>query len=219
MFFRALFGAGAEVTVRRGHLTMTPQTPVPAMRRGMRLHPDDLEDPLVFRSENPGYGMTNRVVFRPGSGDGRSGAALHGPVLALQAAGGPQPKTLGDRPRGSRSCRPCRRSPPKHARLRPRTGRAGPWLDVRSRSHRQCVAFCVGAKLTRLIHAQTGSQSQHVQYTAEAYRHCGARSPLRVARRRGLLALRTGKRRRARPGGGDHGEEPFQGIEGDPGGR
>lgn len=38
MFFRALFGAGAEVTVRRGHLTMTPLTPVPAMRHGMRLH-------------------------------------------------------------------------------------------------------------------------------------------------------------------------------------
>lgn len=72
LFLRALFGAGAEVTVRHGHLTMTPLTPVPAMRHGMRLHPDDPDDPHVFRTENPAYGITNRVVFSPGD-DGSAG--------------------------------------------------------------------------------------------------------------------------------------------------
>lgn len=84
MFFKALFGAGAEVTVRHGHLTMTPLTPVPVMRQGMRLHPDDPDDPLVFRSENPEYGMTNRVVFRPGSGDGRSAGRLLMDLFSLR---------------------------------------------------------------------------------------------------------------------------------------
>lgn len=84
MFFRALSGAGAEVTVRHGHLTMTPLTPVPAMRQRMRLHPDDPDDPLVFRSENPEYGMTNRVVFRPGSGDGRSAGRLLMDLFSLR---------------------------------------------------------------------------------------------------------------------------------------
>ena len=84
MFFRALFGAGAEISVHRGHLTMTPLTPVPAMRHGMRLHPDDPDDPPVFRSENPAYGMTNRVVFRPGSGNGRSTGQLFMDLFSLR---------------------------------------------------------------------------------------------------------------------------------------
>jgi hypothetical protein len=84
LFFRALFGAGAEIAVRHGHLTMTPLTPVPAMRHGMRLHPDDPDDPLVFRIQNPEYGMTNRVVFRPGSGDGRSTGQLFMDLFSLR---------------------------------------------------------------------------------------------------------------------------------------
>jgi CubicO group peptidase (beta-lactamase class C family) len=63
LFVRALFGAGAEVTVRGGHLVLTPLTPVPAMRRGMRLNPDDPDDPWVFRIEIPDYGKNLRVVF------------------------------------------------------------------------------------------------------------------------------------------------------------
>ena len=39
LFARAVFGAGAEVTVRGGHLMLKPLTPIPAMRRGMRLTP------------------------------------------------------------------------------------------------------------------------------------------------------------------------------------
>jgi CubicO group peptidase (beta-lactamase class C family) len=66
----AMFGAGIEVTVQRGHLVLKPLTPVPAMRRGLRLHPDDPDDPRVFRAEFPEYGMSLRVAFSEASGDG-----------------------------------------------------------------------------------------------------------------------------------------------------
>ena len=36
LFTRLFMGAGAEVTVRGGHLLLRPLTPIPAMRRGMR---------------------------------------------------------------------------------------------------------------------------------------------------------------------------------------
>ena len=69
LFQRAIMGAGAEVTVERGHLTLKPLTPIPAMRRGLRLQPDDADDPWVFRVELPDFGITSRVVFcRPPGG-------------------------------------------------------------------------------------------------------------------------------------------------------
>lgn len=72
LFTRALFGAGAEVAVHRGHLILKPLTPVPAMRRGLRLHPDDPDDPRVFRVEFPEYGMGLHVAFseKPATGTG-----------------------------------------------------------------------------------------------------------------------------------------------------
>jgi CubicO group peptidase (beta-lactamase class C family) len=63
LFTRALMGAGAEVTVRHGHLMLKPLHPVPAIRLGMRLHPDDPGDPWAFRVEMPEYGINFRVVF------------------------------------------------------------------------------------------------------------------------------------------------------------
>ena len=66
LFTRAIMGAGAEVSVRDGHLVLTPLTPIPAMHRDLRLHPDDPDDPRVFRVEFPGYGMDLRVVFSGG---------------------------------------------------------------------------------------------------------------------------------------------------------
>jgi CubicO group peptidase (beta-lactamase class C family) len=72
LFMRALWGAGAEVLVRGGHIFLKPLTPVPAMRRGMRLYPDDPDDPWVFRVEIPEYGKHYRVVFtRPEGGEMR----------------------------------------------------------------------------------------------------------------------------------------------------
>ena len=76
LFTRALFGAGAEVTVHGGHLMLKPLTPIPAMRRGMRLYPDDPGDPKVFRVEFPEFGFSFRVVFSGGSEDGMTATRL-----------------------------------------------------------------------------------------------------------------------------------------------
>jgi CubicO group peptidase (beta-lactamase class C family) len=60
---RALLGAGVEVVVRHGHLRIRGQTPVPAVRRGLRLHPDG-DDPDAFRIDLSGFGLgTAPVVF------------------------------------------------------------------------------------------------------------------------------------------------------------
>ena len=42
---------------------LKPLTPLPAMRRGLRLYPDDPDDPSVFRVEFPKFGLSARVVF------------------------------------------------------------------------------------------------------------------------------------------------------------
>jgi hypothetical protein len=70
LFARVLMGAGAEVVVQGGHLMLKPVTPIPAMRRGFRLFPDDPDDPRVFRSYLPEFGMNLRVVFDGGPGTG-----------------------------------------------------------------------------------------------------------------------------------------------------
>jgi CubicO group peptidase (beta-lactamase class C family) len=67
---RVLMGAGAEVVVQAGQLMLKPLTPVPAMRRGLRLYPDDPDDPWVYRIDFPEFGMEFRVVFDGGSKDG-----------------------------------------------------------------------------------------------------------------------------------------------------
>jgi CubicO group peptidase (beta-lactamase class C family) len=56
--------SGAEVFVRRGQLTLRPVTPLPALARGLPLHPDDRGDPYVFRIDLSRFGLgTSRVVF------------------------------------------------------------------------------------------------------------------------------------------------------------
>jgi CubicO group peptidase (beta-lactamase class C family) len=64
LFARALMGAGAEVVVDRRQLVLKPLNPIPALRKGMRLHPDDPRDPHVFRVDLSALGMgTLPVVF------------------------------------------------------------------------------------------------------------------------------------------------------------
>ncbi|HEV2244050.1 MAG TPA: serine hydrolase domain-containing protein [Streptosporangiaceae bacterium] len=66
---------GVEVAVRRGNLTLRGRIPVPAVRRGLRLHPDG-DDPDAFRVDLPGYGSgTSAVVFSREPGG--QVAALH----------------------------------------------------------------------------------------------------------------------------------------------
>jgi hypothetical protein len=61
---RAMLGAGVEVAARRGQLTIRGLTPLPSLRRGLRLEPDDDNDPYVFRIDLAEFGMgTCPVVF------------------------------------------------------------------------------------------------------------------------------------------------------------
>ena len=71
---RLALGPGAEVFVRRGRLTIRALSPLPALYRGFLLHPDDDNDPYVFRIELPWFG-TGRVVFGREPGVGTT--ALH----------------------------------------------------------------------------------------------------------------------------------------------
>jgi CubicO group peptidase (beta-lactamase class C family) len=61
---RFAMGAGARVLVRRGQLVVRLISPIPALRKGFVLHPDDPADPYAFRVELPWFGIgTARVVF------------------------------------------------------------------------------------------------------------------------------------------------------------
>jgi hypothetical protein len=79
---RATVGLGAEVFVRRGTLTLRAISPVPALYRGLALHPDDENDPYVFRIDLSEYGIGSaRIVF---GRDPRSGPLqVHLDVLPL----------------------------------------------------------------------------------------------------------------------------------------
>jgi hypothetical protein len=58
------FVLGAEVFVRRGQLMLRALSPIPAVTRSLALHPDDNQDPYVFRIDLSGLGLgTPRVVF------------------------------------------------------------------------------------------------------------------------------------------------------------
>ena len=60
----ANLGAGVRITVRRGQLILRTMSPIPALYRGLQLHPDATEDPYVFRIDLFKYGLgTVRVVF------------------------------------------------------------------------------------------------------------------------------------------------------------
>jgi CubicO group peptidase (beta-lactamase class C family) len=84
LVLRALVGAGVEVRVDGGQLLLKPLTPIPAMRRGLRLYPDDPDDPWVFRVEFPKYGKSSRVVFRRGREDGEAPMRLLLDVMSFQ---------------------------------------------------------------------------------------------------------------------------------------
>ena len=61
---RGIAGLGAEVFVRRGQLTLRALSPVPVAYRGFPLHPDDGNDPYVFRIDLSRSGLgTPRIVF------------------------------------------------------------------------------------------------------------------------------------------------------------
>jgi hypothetical protein len=56
--------AGVQVLVRRGQLTLRLVTPIPGLPREFPLHPEDDEDPGLFRIDLSALGIgTSRVVF------------------------------------------------------------------------------------------------------------------------------------------------------------
>jgi CubicO group peptidase (beta-lactamase class C family) len=65
---RSIAGAGVHVLVRRGQLVLRALTPLPGLLRGFVLHPDDVDDPDVFRIDLSAYDLgTARVVFSRGA--------------------------------------------------------------------------------------------------------------------------------------------------------
>jgi len=85
LFIRAFMGAGAEVKVDGGHLVLKPLIPIPALRRGWRLYPDDAHDPNVFRVDFSELGKgTLRVVFSGGSGSGARAQRMFLDVMSFR---------------------------------------------------------------------------------------------------------------------------------------
>lgn len=61
---RAMIGAGAQVFVRGDRLMLRFLTPIPELATGFDLHPDDEQDPYVYRIAFSGGGLDHlRVVF------------------------------------------------------------------------------------------------------------------------------------------------------------
>lgn len=84
--------AGVQVCVRRGQLTLRLVTPVPGMSRGVPLHPEDGEDPSLFRIDLSALGMgTIRVVF--GRVPDRGTAAIHVELPGMPLSFQKQPAT------------------------------------------------------------------------------------------------------------------------------
>ncbi|HEU0213109.1 MAG TPA: serine hydrolase domain-containing protein [Jiangellaceae bacterium] len=81
---RGMVGAGVEVFVRRGRLHLRAMTPVPALYRGLPLHPADDKDPYMFRIDLSEFGLgALRVVFSREPEGGTT--AVHLDVMPLSA--------------------------------------------------------------------------------------------------------------------------------------
>jgi hypothetical protein len=95
---RLAIPGGVEVFVRGGRLMIRARTPVPALYRGLPLHPDDKHDPYVFRLDLSGFGQgTVRVVF---------GGDVVSDAVAIYADLGGQPLALVRRPAEGRARAP-----------------------------------------------------------------------------------------------------------------
>jgi CubicO group peptidase (beta-lactamase class C family) len=81
----SMLGAGVQIRVRRGQLILRTVSPIPALYRGLQLHPDEREDPYVFRVDLSKYGLgTVRVVFSRDPSGMTTGIHLDGPMLSAE---------------------------------------------------------------------------------------------------------------------------------------
>jgi len=71
LFTRTFMGAGAEVVVDGRRLVLKALTPIPALRKGVPLHPDDPNDPYVFRVDYSALGLGTVPVVFSTTGGGR----------------------------------------------------------------------------------------------------------------------------------------------------
>jgi hypothetical protein len=79
---RAMLGAGAEVLARGGRLVIRILSPIPSLLRGLTLHPDDENDPYVFRLDLAEFGLgTSKIVFGRRPADG--GMSVHLDLMPL----------------------------------------------------------------------------------------------------------------------------------------
>lgn len=86
---RGMFGAGAQVFVRGGQLTLRALTPIPSLYAGFPLLPDDPDDPLLFRLDLGRFGLGSmRVVFGRDAG---VVSRLHLEVMPLTLVKRPPP--------------------------------------------------------------------------------------------------------------------------------
>ena len=78
-------GAGVEVFVRHGQLMMRALSPLPTLYRGFALHPDDDNDPYVFRIDFSAFGIDAcRVIFSRAPGVGTTAVHLDVGPLSFQ---------------------------------------------------------------------------------------------------------------------------------------
>jgi CubicO group peptidase (beta-lactamase class C family) len=81
---RLMVGAGVEVRVRRGRLVLRGLTPVPLLAKGFPLHPDDPDDPYLFRIDLSEYDLGSlRVAFS--QDESGNVDAVHLDVMPLSA--------------------------------------------------------------------------------------------------------------------------------------
>jgi CubicO group peptidase (beta-lactamase class C family) len=95
---RLAIPGGVEVFVHGGRLMIRALTLVPALYRGLPLHPDGENDPYIFRLDLSGFGLGSvRVVF---------GRDVASEMAALHADLGGQPLSLTRRPTEGRARAP-----------------------------------------------------------------------------------------------------------------
>jgi hypothetical protein len=101
---RVMMGAGAQVVVRGGQLMLRVLTPVPALYRGIPLHPDDDKDPYVFRIDLSPFGMSTAASCSAAKSGSARRQCTQISDCCLSRGTGQQEPSLVDHRRGWCAC-------------------------------------------------------------------------------------------------------------------